>query len=563
MGWNSGPSGDFKIETLADGTDWGNPEPVRRALRRFLLDGSSSAKEYDDNRTVPLSLRVKAADGNSLADGEVALSALDGRRCELVWTPPDKFSSPAVFVVDYADLRHKMDDLGEIRSSPERFYSLSLSCLPYAVSDEVVTLDALPTGVSVPTVIDDGSSLTGWSTNSGSLYLDGTTSVIRWAPDGLQLPQYVYLIRTGSIDMSTVDYLSVDSYSQQASIVDVEVFAQGKWRVLEQVAAEGMASIFYVPFESFSSMRVKFWYAPGSGREQMVSQVATQATPRTTAARQQLRTITVPGSARTTCEVVVHTDDPTLSTTIVYAGPPYNPDLVHGSIDTRYAEAGTITDTVSVFTEGGGTPTAYRRFHAPASALPRGEYAIWGRYAASYAGTMTINVNLLNGGGSLVDSITLPAVDLAVTNVDLTQFLVRPLAYVSLPHWNVQPDSDWFLEFQVGWSNEAPDAQNMHLDAFWAFNVTAGTLAIVEVGASDTLWLSPSDLTQDAPSVLIGSGPKATAYPASLTDQIRAWSGAIALTPPVTHLYTAQVGGSAEVSATFRPAWHTHPGSVT
>ena len=151
---SDGSTAPVTIEALADGTNWGNPQSVRRVLRSALLDGSRSVKERDDNRTIPLKLRLTAADGPALAAGESPLAMLDGLSCELVWTPPAQAGDPespaAVFVAVSADLAHDMDDFAENRY--QRFYTLTLDCLPHVYSDEYVTIPAVAQGSSTPTL---------------------------------------------------------------------------------------------------------------------------------------------------------------------------------------------------------------------------------------------------------------------------------------------------------------------------------------------------------------------------------------------------------------------------
>ena len=185
LGWNEG---DFEIFASADGVDFGNPEPVRTTLRSALLDGSISTKERDDNRTVELELLVMAPDGQGLAEGEKALSLLDGRRCELAWSPPDEFAPTAVFVAVSAELRHSKKLSEEL--ALVRRYTLTLDCLPHAYSDEWVEIPALASSVSTPTVIDDGTSTTGWATSAGTLATSGG-SVTTTIPDPNGRPQYL------------------------------------------------------------------------------------------------------------------------------------------------------------------------------------------------------------------------------------------------------------------------------------------------------------------------------------------------------------------------------------
>lgn len=557
LGWNAGPYGDFLIETLADGTEWGNPEPVRRKLRRFLLDGSTSVKDYDDNRTIPLSLRVTAADGNALAGGEAALDQVDGRRCELVWTPPDLFSAPAVFVVDFADLRHKMDDLAEVQRI-ERFYSLTLNCEPHAYSDEWVEVPALSSDISTPTVVDTCSSLSGWSTDVGALVLAGgvSTSISSDIPAGTP-SGYVHFTRTGTIDLSTEPYLRITTPTVVAVISRLEVEAAGSWHTVSQVAAEGLTSVYdATAFSSISALRIQFAYAPGYS--QSVDAIATSATPRTVASRQQIRSISVPGSRRTPATVTVESPTAGLSTVIVYSGPAYDPSLSRGAQESRTTSAGTLSGAFTSANHFPGDPVDPRHFRVRASELLDGQYVLWARSRSDAAGSLAIIARLLDASGALLASVPLGTTATAASaSLDM-----HPLLAMSVP-WNLPPDSDHLIEFRLEWSTA--DAGMMHifvLDEMWAFNISEGDLSIVEAGAAKKVWLTAPSLESDSPGVYVGDGEFRSAFPASLATQLPAWAGASKVQPPTTYLFTGVLGAAdAEVSALFRPAHHTHPTS--
>lgn len=548
MGWNTLGAGDFKIDTLADGTDWGNPEPVRRSLRRFLLDGSSSVKEYDDNRTIPLSLRVTAPDGVALAQGEQALDLIDGRRCELVWTPPDPFSPACVFIVDFSDLRHKMDDIGETRNPPRRFYSLTLSCLPHAYSADYVTIPAVPQDVSTPIVIDDLSSLTGWSSN-GTLELHSSPNYITANGPG------AYAIRSGTVDFTAEPFLSMKVYG---GFITVSARSGGgPWETLPRAGFDQD----YVVWDTsgLASAVVTELRVSGPNNGVSIQGVRKQATRWSEASQQQVRTIATPGSRRAPASILVESPTTGLGTTLIYSGAPYNPDLTIGALGTRFPETTLplLTGSYSLIANGGT-----ESFDVLASSLPEGSYSIWVRALGSptIGGTLTIAPKVLDASGVLI--ATLPSMTVSIPPRPTPQAYSLLLAgSASLPYVTLPAGSDAKVRFDCSYTRET-SGEAVLIDALLAFNRTLGTLTIADVGTRKKLWIESPSLELDRPSVFVGSGEKSSAVPLSKVTQLPAWGGAHSVTPPDTYIYSASTSASdVEVSGTFRPASLGHPTS--
>lgn len=148
-----------------DGTTWGNPDAVVTSIQSQLLDGSLGKITSFENRAAEIAVRLLAVDMDGLERGEAELMAevyRDGWN-QLVWTPAGS-SNPTVYDVVYGDLQFTFDDLDELRCI--RNYTLTLTCLPRPRSDAPVTVASLPVQPDDPavTVINDGSSATGWAT---------------------------------------------------------------------------------------------------------------------------------------------------------------------------------------------------------------------------------------------------------------------------------------------------------------------------------------------------------------------------------------------------------------
>jgi hypothetical protein len=154
----------FTLETIAEGMDWGAPEPDVSWLENVLRDGAIAAVQGHKNREVYLKVKVSAADGVALAAGETALVRAAGKRTTLTWTPPDGWAPTSVFDVEASKLEPETNDLDELRL--ERVYGLRFWCLPFTRSmEETTVVDDSAPGAEATTVLNDCSSLTGWTCN--------------------------------------------------------------------------------------------------------------------------------------------------------------------------------------------------------------------------------------------------------------------------------------------------------------------------------------------------------------------------------------------------------------
>lgn len=545
-----GTFAEYTIDTLADGTEWGNPETVRRTLRRFLLDGSASVKEYDDNRTIPLSLRVSADDGLSLAMGEIPLSQLDGRRCELVWQPEDVFSPKAVFVVVAATLRHVMKDTREAHL--EHFYTLTLECLPHAFSDEYVTVPGLAQAVSTPATVDNCSSATGWSASGATLSVV-SGQIVATVPAGVTDWS---VTRTGAVDFTPDRYLRVTGTGFNP-LTSVVAATAGGPVVAPRVGADGGAGIYDVGVDA-TALTFNF-HRDYAEYDNTVSfdLLQKQSTPRSAASRQQVATIAVPGSRRTSGSLLIESPGAGLGDVIVYTGLDYDPTMSPWTVpgtNRRVADSSMLSGAADALVSGYETARYRRRV----STLPRGTYAVWVRASASHDGDLTIAANLRDAtGATVIASLELGVVALAGDNV------MRLLAVCteSLPFWETISGSDLIFEITATWGGSTAPPGGGVVDEILLAEIGSGSLSIVRADTATRVWLDAPTLDRDVEAVLAGTSPnKSSAYPMSLMSQILAWGGAHALVPAVTNVYLGATGvAGATIEATLRPAWHTHP----
>lgn len=170
--------GAYQLEVLAEDTSLGSPKSVLTELESFVADGSLAALTGVENRELEIMVQITASTKAGLAQGEAALvgqcSPLHGRpwRTTFSWTPPDS-GVANVFDVTAAWPEHRFDDLGELRF--ERYYLLTLTCLPFARAQGLTTVSLAAPSSSPPTstTINACTSLTGWS---GSATPAGDTS---------------------------------------------------------------------------------------------------------------------------------------------------------------------------------------------------------------------------------------------------------------------------------------------------------------------------------------------------------------------------------------------------
>lgn len=556
LGDNTTAYGTYTVETLADGTDWGNIESVRRTLRSAIRDGSRTTKDRDENRRIALKLRVSAPFHSALAAGEQELDRIDGRRCELVWTPPGTLGvAPSVFVVDYADLTHEMDDLGYERG--ELYYQLALSSLPHVYADSWITVPALVQAPSIPVTVALGSSTTGWTATGGTLSTSGDKLVV--TPEAGSV--LMTATRTGAVDLTTDRYLTVWGNRPDS----VEVLNGATWTELTLVGMDGnyhVYSALALADPTIDAFRFK-WELATSGvagpfGPRSFVEVRKQAAPRSTAARQQSRAVAVPGSRRTPASVLIQSPTTGLGVTLAYGGPQYNPALSRGAQQSRATTSTTLSGSQGQLNTGG-----YVSFIVPATEFYAGSHSLYvvARSVAGEAdttGTLTATVKLLNSS------------NVAVTETTRTRKLVYPvdekkvtlMGAVDLPGAALPPDSSAVVYVQLNWLKDAShgtDERDLWIDEVLVFNRTLGRLVIANAGGNRKVWLDGASIDVDHDVVFAGSGPKSDAVPLSMHDQLPAWMGALTMTPGTTYLYVGTTGApDTTVEAAFRPAGNTH-----
>ena len=164
----------FAVETMADGTDFGNPQPIEVAIRSLLQDGSATVHEGDDNRELPLRIKISASDSGGLAQGEEALMAELYRRNTLTYTPADGWGPPTVFDVVTSSLAFSTDDLAENRG--EHYWLVRLVCLPFGRSETAVTISPTPTTIGTARQTSYSFTVDGSARTEAAVHVGGGAS---------------------------------------------------------------------------------------------------------------------------------------------------------------------------------------------------------------------------------------------------------------------------------------------------------------------------------------------------------------------------------------------------
>lgn len=565
----------FRYECLADGTEWGNPVAIEQKVISWLQDGALLSLTGHDNReAMVVRIRIVGEDSNKLALAEQALMLETGKSNTLTWTPPDGGGAPCVFDVVMSNLEHSFDDLGEIRSLRERVYTLRIQALPFARSETLVTVDSpAPAGTQTVTVIDNGSSATGWtythtppsgspvtgaaSQNAGYVFTQASNisvtaaTLVALARSGMSanlagtpyisvdISPYPYLVGTAYVGglsfklnglPTTPSVQEGDTYWFDASALGITTLTD--FSITASVKGTVPANETYLSVNTLS--RSNF--------------LGTQATN-----RQLSRVVPVAGSARTQVSLALEDASVALGTALVYTCPVV-PGIIQPNIMAWIDPAFTPTPdatTVSGFTQNINA-TAY--FNLPAdSLLPGGHLLI-----ARVKNAATVTEGITWTAYPRMGTTNLPGEQTGAEFVDFTAGVWQTvtLGTVNLPPRGLGADGIVQL-----WLS----GNDVVLDEAWLFNIESGRLTWVECGTaspsaggtSNRLWLDSPSLTNPAPAVYRG-------FAADRSDSYHVASELLSFgnhefTPPTMNVFTVTTNSqAADLSLAHYPRYHTH-----
>jgi hypothetical protein len=580
-GSNTDPSGlVFRIDTLGAGTTWGNPEAITRMVSSWLTDGSIVTHEGDDNREIPIPVRVTAESSQALAAGEAALFHRCGRPTTLAWTPPWDDDAPVATIFEAwnatlaGDLQANGGDLNELRLT--RYYTLTLAAKPFARSSALVEFAALPKpGTPATETVDACTSTTGWvgspnaAATTGSAVTETITTTFSSRLGGGRIggaaTYHLSLTRTGAVDMTGFPYLMVTFHLPGIAFTP-KVYADGV--LLTQVASSGRVRWYACP-DSFTELKVGGSFYELLAREVTltVSDVSqTNVAGVVLTDRELARTVWVEGSARTSGSVAVEHESAGLGTVVVYTSPSspagYTPAMsgywTAGPARTSDAAAvsgqKSLIDHTSVTAGGGTQPT----FTIPGSQVTEGDYGILARIKVATETDYLLQVDANTDGHDSASQLSLfPTISPGDTSYHLYWF-----GRLTLPPLAIPASSETGVVVRVQAFDAASPltaTDDVFLDELWLFNLTDGALTIVDADDAQRVWLDSADGERSNPTIWVGDEADRTdATAANLTASVRSM-GSHAFVPGYMDLFTVTTSAEdAAASVSYYPRWHTH-----
>lgn len=548
------PGLPFSIEASGDGATWGNPAAVISAIQSRLLDGSLASIDSFGNREAPIRVRVKSTTYDGLSLGESALVA-ESRRPgynSLTWTPSESLAVPSVFDVVYAVVGWDFDDLSE--TILERYFTIDFAFLPFPrLADEVVVEALEPPASSTPTSISSCSSTPGWSKPAasslaaigGRIRVLGSASEPQWAEFAV------------SEDMDGDRFVFVDwQWTVNGSGHFLEAFqamfdGDTDTKTLPVATRAGeepgyVRSYFLAPatWESVRFTAFSLDMYPGDGaqvtlRLDQVSRIDEIGDGST--ARQQFRTIPVPGDVRTQGRLAIEHETDSLGEVLAYVYrndnsgylPPLRAHLVDS--DSSDIDTGLISGASNMLDTLWGA-------EVPARAVPDGAYRLYARLRGSGSGTVDLNIT----ASTLMGGSTLPGVILETATVQVTsEWAIYDLTGLSLsPNKLATAAAETNGVVRITIVDANLSGIDVEIDEAWIFNEDLGALTHVDCsgntesgidpgddpapgGPCNRIWLDPATLTNDGQDAIY------TGFAADRSDAFNPGDGIKGWTPPV------------------------------
>lgn len=499
----------FDIEAI-DGTNRGNPVAIVETLPSLFLEGSLAAVTGWENREILIGLRISANDGDALSEAEAALfqQVLLDQPPPLQWTSPVGGSATSVYDTVVATLEEDTEgwDQNEILYG-ERYYTLKLTCLPFARAVESIIVPALPVPedpeTPVTVQVDDGSDVTPGGAHAGTWTLESngtsptgpTVDATRFGDDAIMAgalliegSEYIRLVRHFGTPLAVPsgNYLVVDVGVASGGSGPV-----GEWKIHDGVKYRTPVAVAYGAGEGFSirlyfedlpasmtDLKVLFDFSgPSPNVSMWVVNLAYSDTlelgPMSTA-RQQSRLTTVYGSAPTQAALRVYDDTPADLGTDILVYTSRNTDWTPNL--RQYLDSSeTVNDdpaTVSghwhfLFDDEDSAPSVYV---IPAELIAQGSYALLGRLICD-AATLSWQARMVtSGGAAMVGSSVITSGSVELTETDVSEYEVFDLGAMILPVVEVE-GSNHAVELTL--TVAGGFAQ---VDELWLFSLDDGVL---------------------------------------------------------------------------------------
>lgn len=531
------PTADgYLLEAIGGETTFGNPKAEIQVVRSLLTDGSLAVLEGWDNREVPIRIRISAPDataGPALAAAESALMAeiQATSKSPLIYTPVATDAAVSVFDVVAATLerdfaRGPQDWDSEEAFREHRYFTLTLTCLPFARPEDTVVVPAIPVppnpgGSAVFVDLDTCASTTNWAASfaygprSSSDYTTSfavVSGAVRATADVTNIFAVTHypgitLTRTGALSMSGNPYLAVDVRTSHAAygVPTITINGVAKAPLAADPIAGGLTRV-YVATGDFTTLAVSVPYlASASDSADRWLEVANVARTDTigdkasSTLRQQSRTAEVAGSAPTQAAIRLYDATPAALGTEI---------MVHTSRNTAWrpplrrwmTTSATVTADTTLVSGGRNTLTSPMVFRIPANLFTEGTYSLMARMSVSTSAALGWSVRMVSSAGATTVGSSV-VVSGSVTVPVTTGYQVLNLAAIPLPV--VKAEADQMVELTL------TGTANMTVDEAWLFGLHDGVLTWIR-DADSLTWIeirSP-ELGAARPSIYGGTGAK-------------------------------------------------------
>lgn len=562
---------DFKIETIAEGMNFGGADPQDVVTQTLLQDGSSVATDRWDNREITFGVLISGPDLIAVAAGEKALYAELARRNTLTWTPPDGWGPPTVYDVLTSWADFDFDDWGEMEPGTiGRRFAIRLTCLPWGRDVEKTVVPAIANGETPPSpvevVVDDCSSTASWSSINSALSVVGGTAIQATWTVGKQAAGMQRSF--SSIDASLTPYLVVDWKPVSGPFVPIIVGdSNGSF---EQVASgpsplgPSMTRTWFKAPTTITGIVIQWVLASRlAGSAQVHSIERTNVDPFVGTGRQQFRSLVVGGSARTQGSLQIAHDTDALGDVLVYTNSDDQSGYQPACRQYRTA-GGTVTPDTSTASGSrspldAATPETY---DVPARAVPQGTYAIMGRVkmrTGSASPLLTVTAATRGGG---IDSTVRSTARFAPLT---TAWSIVEIGRLTLPPTAVPSGSSSVVRLK------ATASAAVDIDELWIFNVDIGVLTWVKAGtgtpatfgASNRVWLDTATVDRPRPSVWLGTQADRSDARHALGVGECETPGTHIFPPGPVNLFTVTTGAeNAAASLEYYRSWANNAGAA-
>lgn len=549
----------FTIMAKADGASWGSAPPVDVAVQRWMTDGAVVSTQGYENREITFQVKISADTSVGLAAGEAAL-ILQAQACTLLrWTSPEGALAPVtVFELWTVHLIHQFDPASEQRLT--RYYTVTSAAKPWARSATLTSVPAVASGAGAPTTVDACTSLTNWAGTPGAATLVSGGTAIACTGLSLTTTSSATLTRTAVTSMTGTPYLLLDMSISGGS--SVRWTAQVDGVTMSVAYRSGNLTYYNMPtgVTSFTALKVQALSdgSPGFPVSTIltINDVSKAATlPALGSLKQAARTMTVGGSVPTSGSIQVASPSATvLGTVLVYTSPlsaaGYTPALrtFRTAGNTVSTSSGAVSGSVEALVTS-GVSAGVITYITPR--LPEATYVVVARFNVAGAAT-TVNVSFASSGTNGISAaLSLPS-----------GFSWATIGAIALPDAQLAPEAA--ISSGLQFSGTGPTT--VQLDELYLFDVTHGTLTMVNVGSTGG---SPTRMWIDAPDV-DPSRNRPAIYVGTAADRSNAIGAAMAtvlsfgdhdLDPNGSNMFTVTDGvDNAVVTASFYHRWLTHAG---